>query len=71
MIGVKWPVPSPPKLVMVKLAPRISSSASFASRAFPASAANSTATASRLLRSTSRTTGTTKPRSVSTATPRW
>ncbi|MCY1426098.1 hypothetical protein D9M71_419090 [compost metagenome] len=54
---------------MVKQAPCMSSAESFLVRAFSASSAASAASCSRLFRSTSRITGTSRPSGVSTAKP--
>ena len=61
----------PPRLVMVKQPPCISSSVSLPARAFSASWPSSAASSSTPFLSTSRMTGTSRPRSVSTATPMW
>ena len=71
MMGVNAVPPMPPKLVMVNVPPRMSSVWSFFCRAFSAASANSWAKARTFFLSTSRKTGTSKPRSVSTATPMW
>ena len=56
---------------MVNVPPRISSMASLPVRAFSARAATSAARSRMLFLSASRITGTTSPRSVSTAMPTW
>ena len=70
-MGVKAVPPMPPRLVMVMQAPCMSSGRSLRARAFSAISARSTEMRTRFFWSTSRTTGTIRPRSVSTATPRW
>ena len=70
-IGVNDVPPMPPRFVIVKPPPCISSSDSLPARAFSDSLPSSPASSMMLFRSTSRITGTSRPRGVSTATPTW
>ena len=70
-IGVNDVPPRPPRLVIVKQPPCISSRASLPARARAATSPISTDSSVTFLRSASRITGTSRPRSVSTATPTW
>ena len=69
MMGVKWPMPMPPRLVMVNVPPVISSSDSLPARARDAISVNSTDSWVTVFWSAWRITGTTNPRGVSAATP--
>jgi hypothetical protein len=70
-MGVKLVPPMPPRFVIVNVPPRISSMPSLAVRAFSASDCTSAAMSRTLFLSASLITGTTSPRSVSTAMPMW
>ena len=70
-IGVNDVPPIPPRLVIVMPPPCMSSSDSLPARAFSLTFASSTDSSKIPLRSTSRITGTSRPRSVSAATPMW
>src|SRR6266545_4170275 len=71
MIGIAPVPPSAPMLVIVNVPPRRSSSVALPSRTRWASPASSRCSSTSGFRSTSRITGTIRPRSVATATPRW
>ena len=68
-IGVESSEPKMPPLVIVKVPPCSSASASLFSRACVARSAISCSISAKLLRSASRTTGTTSPSSAPTAMP--
>ena len=68
-IGVNDVPPMPPRLVIVMTPPDISSSDSLPARAFSDTFASSAESSTMPFVSTSRMTGTSRPRSVSTATP--
>ena len=70
-MGVKAVPPMPPRLVIVKHAPCISSRPSLPSLALAETALSSRLSSLTPLRSTSLITGTTRPSAVSTATPMW
>ena len=67
-IGVDMSDPNTPPLVMVKVPPCRSSTASLPSRAFSARAATAFSMSAKLMRSACRSTGTINPFSVLTAT---
>ena len=71
MIGVKAVPPMPPRLEMENVPPCMSPGLSLPSRASLLMSESSRAMSNTPLRSASRTTGTTRPPGVSTATPMW
>ena len=71
MSGVAKKPPTAPKLVMVQVLPRSSSSPSLRSRAASASRVSSDAISSTVSRSAWRSTGTSRPSGVAVAMPMW